>query len=421
MRFSVLSRTCILLSVLLVVTGVTEETAAADWPNFRGPNHNGISSEKLHLGKSTAVRALWQKNIGVGCSSVAIVGGRLYTMSNTGTKEDPNTHEDVVYCLAADTGTEIWRHTYKCGLNFKSNTPGGPFATPAVDGDRVYTFSRKGDIFCLDAATSRVVWHRDVKQELALPPPFQGGFAGSPLVLGRMVILNAGGAGTALDKRTGKVIWVSEKEDAAQATPVAFRMGEKECIAVFSGFGIVAVNASDGNELWRYPWDTKYKTNVADPIIAGDRVFISTWYRMGCAMLDISSGEPVLLWQNKEMQNHYSTCILWDGHLYGFDVAKLKCMDFSTGEIKWTLEGGFGRGSLMMADGKLIVLTEKGTLLIGDASPVSFKPVLQAETIDGKFFTGPVFCNGRIYIRNLTGDLACAALAESQISAKGRQ
>jgi outer membrane protein assembly factor BamB len=404
--------------ILIGIVGSAVQLDAADWPNFRGPNYNGISNEKLHLGKSTAVKLLWQKNIGVGCSSVAIVGGRLYTTSNTGTKEDPNTHEDVVYCLAADTGREIWRHTYKCGLNFKSNTPGGPFATPAVDGDRVYTFSRKGDVFCLDTKTGRVLWHRDVKQELALPPPFQGGFAGSPLVQGTMLILNAGGAGTALDKRTGEVIWVSEKEDAAQATPVAFQMGERQCIAVFSGFGIVAVNASDGKELWRYPWDTKYKTNVADPIIAGDRLFISTWYRMGCAMLDISSGQPVLLWQNKEMQNHYSTCVLWDGCLYGFDVAKLKCMDFTTGEIKWTLEGGFGRGSLMMADGKLIVLTEKGTLLIGDASPVSFKPMLQTETIDGRFFTGPVLCNGRIYIRNLTGDLACARLAEAQVLAE---
>jgi outer membrane protein assembly factor BamB len=401
MRISALYRACILLSVLLVMAGLTEQARAADWPNFRGPNHNGISSEKLHLAESTAVRPLWQKNIGVGCSSVAIVGGRLYTTSNTGTKEDPNTHEDVVYCLAADTGEEIWRYTYKCGLNFKSNTPGGPFATPAVDGDRVYTFSRKGDVLCLDTKSGRALWHRDVKQELALPPPFQGGFAGSPLVLGEMVILNSGGAGTALDKRTGKVIWVSEKEDAAQATPVAF--------------------ASDGKELWRYPWDTKYKTNVADPIIVGDRVFISTWYRMGCAMLDISSGQPVLLWQNKEMQNHYSTCILWDGHLYGFDVAKLKCMDFKTGQIKWTLEGGFGRGSLMMADGKLIVLTEKGTLLIGDASPISFKPMLQAEIINGKFFTGPVLCDGRIYVRNLSGDLACAALGGPDIAAKGRQ
>jgi outer membrane protein assembly factor BamB len=367
------------------------------------------------------MRLLWQKNIGVGCSSVAIVGGRLYTMSNTGTKEDPNTHEDVVYCLAADTGREIWRYSYKCGLNFKSNTPGGPFATPAVDGDRVYTFSRKGDVLCLDTKKGRVLWHRDVKEELALPPPFQGGFAGSPLVLGKMVILNAGGAGTALDKHTGKVIWVSEEEDAAQATPVAFRRDDKQCIAVFSGFGIVAVNASDGKELWRYPWDTKYKTNVADPIIVGNRVFISTWYRMGCAMLDISSGQPVLLWQNKEMQNHYSTSILWGGHLYGFDVAKLKCMDFKTGQIKWTLEGGFGRGSLMMADGKLIILTEKGTLLIGDASPVGFKPVLQAEVMDGKFFTGPVLCDGRLYVRNLTGDLACAAPGGPDTTAKGQQ
>jgi outer membrane protein assembly factor BamB len=331
-------------------------------------------------------------------------------MSNTGKKSDPKSHEDVVYCLDASTGEEIWRHTYKCGLNFKSNTPEGPFATPAVDANLVYTFSRKGDIFCLDAVTGKVIWYRYLKGELGLPPPFQGGFAGSPLVLGEMVILNAGGAGTALDKRTGQVIWVSEKEDAAQATPVPFTMDSRQCVAVFSGFGIVGVDAADGSRLWSYPWDTKYKTNVADPIVADNSVFISTWYKMGCVLLDISAGKPNVVWQHKEMQNHYSACVLWKGYLYGFDVAKLKCMDFNTGQVMWSLEGGFGRGSLMMADGKLIVLTEKGTLLIGDASPTGFRPLLEAKIIEGKCFTGPVLSGGRIYARNLIGDLVCVAL-----------
>jgi outer membrane protein assembly factor BamB len=295
-------------------------------------------------------------------------------------------------------------------LNFKSNTPAGPFATPTVDGNSVYTFSRKGDVFCLHALTKKVLWYRDVKEELGMKPPFQGGFAGSPLVLGNMVILNAGRAGTALDKDSGHVIWLSETQDAAQATPVPFHLGSQQCIALFSGFGLITVNAFTGQILHTFPWDTKYKTNVADPIIADDKVFISSWYKMGCVLLDISGPQPNVLWKNREMQNHYSSCVLWKGYLYGFDVARLKCMDFNTGQIKWTLEGGFGRGSLMMADGKLIVLTEKGTLLIGDASPRGFTPLLQTKVIDGKCFTGPVLAAGKIYVRNLSGDLACFAL-----------
>ncbi|HUW18527.1 MAG TPA: PQQ-binding-like beta-propeller repeat protein [Sedimentisphaerales bacterium] len=401
--------TQILLYIIPAVTGTA--ATAADWPNLRGPNHNGISDEKLHLAELTKVRPLWHNSIGVGCSSVAVRRGRVYTMGNTGTKNDQQSHEDVVYCFDADTGVEIWRHTYKCGLNFKSNTPAGPFATPSLDANRVYTFSRKGDVFCLDSGTGKVVWHRDVKEELGMKMPFQGGFAGSPLILGEMVILNVGDAGTALDKHTGKVIWKSEAEDAAQATPVPFRMGDRQCIAIFSGFGVVGVDAADGRKVWSFPWDTKYKTNVVDPIIEGDKVFISTWYGVGCALLDISTSDPNVVWQNKEMQNHYSNCVLWKGYLYGFDVAKLKCMDFKTGRIKWALEGGFGRGSLMMADGKLIVLTEKGTLLIGEASPEGFTAVLKADIIKGKCYAGPVFCGGKIYARNDKGDLVCVALS----------
>jgi outer membrane protein assembly factor BamB len=394
--------------------GVAGGAAGGEWPNFRGPNHNGISSEKLEVGKSTRIRPLWGKSIGVGCSSVAVGRGWVYTMGNTGKKGDAESHKDVVYCFDVETGWEVWRHTYKCGLNFKSNTPEGPFATPSLDGNMVYTFSRKGDVFCLDATTGKVVWYRDLKEELGMKMPFQGGFAGSPLVLGEMIILNVGDAGTALDKHTGKVIWKSKAEPAAQATPVPYHLGGSQCIAIFSGIGVVGVEARDGRRLWSYAWDTKYKTNVADPIIEGDKVFISSWYGVGCALLDISDGEASVVWQNKEMQNHYSSCVLWKGHLYGFDVAKLKCMDFKSGQIRWSLEGGFGRGSLMLADGKLIVLTEKGTLLIGDASAERFRPVLEDKIIGRKVYAGPVFCGGKIYARNDRGDFVCVGVGGSE-------
>jgi len=219
----------------------------------------------------------------------------------------------------------------------------------------------------------------------------------------------------------GKVIWKSAKEDAAQATPVPFQMGGRQCVAVFSGYGIVGVDSADGTRLWGFPWDTKYKTNVADPIIADDKVFISTWYGMGCALLDIAAGKPEVVWQHKEMRNHYSSCVLWKGYLYGFDVDKLKCMDFKTGRVKWTLKEGFGRGSLMLADGKLIVLTEKGTLMIGDASPKQFRPVLKAKIIKGKCFTGPVFSGGKIYARNISGDLTCVVLNRTKSEKKANE
>ena len=406
-EMSIKSVLCMSVLVLTVTAGLR----ADDWPNFRGPNHDGISTEKLASG---SVKPLWEKRIGSGCSSIVLIGNKLYTMGNIGKKGDIPSQKDVVYCFNADTGKEIWQHVYPCGLNFKSNTPTGPFATPAVDSGKVYTFSRKGDVFCLDAMTGKQVWYRNVKTQLGMDQPFQGGFAGSPLILDNMVIVNAGFSGTAMDKQTGDVIWKSDPNVAAQSTPVPFTQGDRQCVAVFSGFGLVAVDAADGKKLWDFEWLTKYRTNIADPIISDNKVFISTWYNMGSILLDFSSGRPQQVWRNEQMQNHYSTCVLWKGHLYGFDVAKLKCMNFETGQIKWTLTGGFGRGSLMMADGKLIVLTEKGMLLIGEASPEAFRPQIRTQIIKGKCYAGPVYSNGRIYTRNDKSDLVCVEIGDKK-------
>ncbi|MHC4753807.1 MAG: PQQ-binding-like beta-propeller repeat protein [Planctomycetota bacterium] len=405
-------RVIFLIAVVLVCSSFV---MAEDWPFLFGPDKNGISNEKGWLDETPSsddVKVIWKKEIGDGCGSVVVSRGRVYTMSNLGTKAKPETHKDIVYCFDAVSGEEIWRHIYWCGFNFKSNTPGGPFATPTVDGGRVYTYSRKGDAYCFDAKTGEVKWYRDLANGEGMLTPFQGGFAGSPLVLGNNVIYNAGVAGVALNKKSGEVIWKSDPNIAAQATPVPFKIGRKQCVAMFGGEGLIGVEANSGKELWRYLWPTKYKTNSTNPVIIDDRIFISTAYDMGCVMLDISGGEPKEIWQNKEMQNHYSTSIFWNGYIYGFDKSQLKCMDIKNGERKWILKGGYGKGGQMMADGKLIVLTEKGVLLIGEARPDGFEPIIDKKIIGGKSYAPPVLANGRIYARNLTGDLVCVKLRD---------
>jgi len=398
------------ISLFLCLFVITVNAFADDWPFIFGPAHNGISKEKNWLDDTPSaedMEILWTKDVGAGCTSVVVKSGRAYTMSNTGRKWYPKTHTDVVYCLDCDTGNEIWRFEYECGLNFKSNTPAGPFATPTVDDDRVYTFSRKGDAYCISAKTGESIWHKDLKTQLGMLMPFQGGFAGSPLVLDNKVVYNAGAAGVVLDKMTGALIWASDPNVAAQATPVPFERNGAKLLAIFSGVGLVTVNADCGKELWRYPWPTKYKTNAANPVISDNKVFISSWYGMGCALLDITHDQPRVLFKSKDMQNHYSTSILFRGHLYGFDISKLKCMDFNTGHIKWTLRGAYGKGNLMMADGKLIVLTEKGVLLIAQASPEGFEAFIDRQILDNKCYAPPTLANRRIYARTLKGSLVC--------------
>lgn len=163
----------------------------------------------------------------------------------------------------------------------------------------------------------------------------------------------------------------------------------------------------DGVELWRYPWKTRYDANVADPIISDGKIFISAGYELGAALLDVSGGRPKLVWENKNMCNHFNSCVLLSGFLYGFDgdagkaTTTLKCLEMATGNVKWAEKTGIG--GLMAADGELIVLTEKGELMVAVATPDGFKPISRAQVLGGKCWPTPVLANGQIFCRNAKG------------------
>jgi outer membrane protein assembly factor BamB len=174
---------------------------------------------------------------------------------------------------------------------------------------------------------------------------------------------------------------------------------------------VAAVRLKDGKELWRYPWKTGWDVNAADPIISGGKIFISSGYNHGGALLDVSGGKPKLLWENKNMRNHFNSCVLLAGFLYGFDgdagqeTTTLKCLELLSGTVKWAEK--IGIGGLMAADGKLIVLSEKGELMVVEATPEKFKSISRAQALDGKCWTTPVLANGNIFCRNAKGDLIC--------------
>ncbi|HTA30686.1 MAG TPA: PQQ-binding-like beta-propeller repeat protein [Candidatus Cybelea sp.] len=389
----------------LCVVFAASGARSADWYRYRGPDLNGISTEtgwQTHW-PAEGPKRLWKASIGTGFSSVTVSHGRLYAFGNTG-------NSDTVYCFDAATGATVWKHTYPCPLD-PHFYEGGTSCTPTVDDDRVYTISRKGDLFCLDAAKGSVIWSLNVATDLGDEIPTWG-LAGSPLVQGDMLILNVGSAGTALDKMTGKVRWASPKGSGGYATPVPFDFHGEHCLAIMSLHTLEAVRLANGKSLWRYPWKTDYDVNAADPIIVGDdKIFISSGYGHGSTLLDISKGKPVALWENPDFRNHIATSILWNGFLYGTDdvnksTYELKCVDLKTGAIKWS-EPSFGKGTLTMADGKFIGLSDKGMLMVIEPSPEGFKAISSAQVLGGKCWTAPVLSNGRIYCRNSRGDLVC--------------
>jgi outer membrane protein assembly factor BamB len=378
--------------------------SADDWPRWRGPNHNGISAETRWLDSwpKGGPTVAWRSAVGTGFASVAVSRGRLYTLGNTD-------NADTVYCLDAATGQPLWKHAYEAPRD-PHLFEGGPTATPAVDGDRVYTLSRRGDLFCLHAATGAVAWSKNVVQETNQRVPGWG-LAGSPLVHGDLLLLNLGDAGAAFDKATGKLLWSSAVKDAGYSSPVPFRRGG-EWFGVFSSEdAYVAVNLRTGKELWRMHWVTRFGLNATDPIVVGEQVFLSSGYNKGSALLAMVEGEPKVVWQNKSLRNQLNSSVLLDGFLYGIDGdtsgrTRLRCVELKTGAVRWETEG-LGCGSLTAAGGKLIVLSERGELVVAPASPEKFQPSARTKVLDGKCWTVPVLANGRIYCRNADGDLVC--------------
>jgi outer membrane protein assembly factor BamB len=378
--------------------------AADDWPHWRGPQRSGISQEKGWLDQwpKGGPPIAWKASVGVGFSAVSVAQGRLCTMGHKDGK-------DTVYCFDAVTGKALWSHSYDAALG-DLNFEGGPTSTPAIHDGSVYTLSRWGDLFAFDAATGRVRWSRNLAKDDNVRVP-SWGFASSALIHDKLLLLNVGKAGMALEKETGKVVWTSGDEEAGYSTPVPFQHGGAWCLLLSSGSAFKAVDLKTGKALWEQRWLTRYGVNAADPIVADGQVFISSGYNKGAALLQIGDASPTELWRNKNMRNQLNACVLLDGHLYGIDgdtttTTALRCLAWKSGTVRWSFDG-VGCGALIAADGKLIVLSEQGELLVGPASPKGFTPSARARVLDGKCWTVPVLANGRIYCRSAAGDLVC--------------
>lgn len=378
---------------------------AADWPRWRGADQNGISEEsdwqaKFPDGKA---KVAWKKNVGTGFSSVVVAGGSLLTMGNDGGTE-------TVWCFDALSGEEKWKFEFECPLDPKY-FEGGPTSTPTVDGDTVYTLSRRGHLHALDVSDGDLRWSKDLATEYGMPIP-SWGFAGSPFVQADRLYLNIGSQGMALKKEDGELVWKSDQEEAGYSTAVPFASGGKDYLLLGCRRSWKAVEADTGEELWSQRWLTRYGVNAADPIVSGDQIWVSSGYGKGAALLKwYDDDDPEIIWQNKELRTQMNPAVLIDGHLYGIDgdagdENALKCLDFATGEVKWSV-ADVGSGGVTAADGRLIVLGSRGELMVAPASPEKFEPTARAQVLQGKCWTVPVLANARIYCRNAAGDLVC--------------
>jgi len=394
----------LVFSIFLTTSCFCHASRADDWPQWLGPHRNSISTETGWLKRwpKSGLRQIWREKLGLGFSDVSVKDGRLFTMGH----EDG---QDTVFCLNPESGEEIWKYSYPCGLHEDNRGVPGTASTPTVHEDSVYTLSRDGDLFCFEAATGQVRWqvnpHRDLSTKMSM-----FGFIGSPVVAGNLVVVDVGAA-VAVDKSTGKTVWNTEDFGGTYASPQAFSIGDRNLVSVFNATGLILLDAQTGEEFCRKSWPTpQFDTNTATPVIAGNRIFISSGYDRGYALLEVTgSEEPKILWQDEAARTFSNTWVLWQGNFYGFIDEELVCCDFETGAIRWRKKW-VGRGCTLVADGMLLVLSEKGELVLAEASPEGYTEVSRSQNIGGRCWTLPVLANGRLYLRNSDGLLVCLDL-----------
>ncbi len=375
-----------------------ETPAGADWPQFRGPQQNGVSPETglLRSWPEGGPKVLWKKPIGSGFSTVTAVGDALYTMAVEGESE-------MAYRLRAADGEVVWRAPL--GPVFPETFGDGPRSTPLVEGDAVYVLSATGRLHALGTKDGARLWELDLVKDLGSPPPMRG-FAASPVVDGDLLLLQAGGTEgrgvVALDKKAGKIRWSALQGGPGYVTPLAVTIdGVRQYVFVRTAEGDIISFLPDGKVHWQHPWKTG---TIASPLfLPPNRIFVSAADDVGAVLLEIGAAEGKTsareVWNSRVMKNHFSSSVLYEGHIYGFDNASLKCLVAATGEQKW-VRRGYGKGSLIAADGLLYILSDQGQLVLAEATPAGFQEKGTVQVMQGRTWTAPVLSHGRLYLRN---------------------
>lgn len=398
-------------SLLLLLSATAMH--AADWPQFLGPTRNGVSAEtNLNLAWSKeGPRILWKTKVGEGWSGPVMASNRVVIFHRVGDNE-------VVDCLDATNGMTLWRaeypSTYRDDFGFES----GPRATPAIDGHRLFTFGANGILNAWNLTNGANLWRIDTRKQFSSEKGFFG-IACSPLVEGDAVILNIGGAGAgvvAFDKATGKVLWKATSEEASYSSPTAATINGQRRVFVFARKSLLALAPGDGQLLWEFPWAPRIDASVsaATPLVIGDQVFISASYGAGAALLRVAGPKPEVVWSGDDiLSSHYSPVVQHRGFLYGFDGrqeqrCRLRCVELQTGKVRWS-EDRFGAGSLLIIGDKLLILTERGELLVAPALPDKFMPSVRAQILGSDIRAHPALAHGLFYARD-KGALVCIDL-----------
>lgn len=423
-----------------------------DWPQFLGLRENGISGETglLKSWPDKGPPILWQKRIGTGYSAPSVRGNRLVLHHRV-------RDEEIIQCYSADQGEPAWDYAYESQFSDPYGYNNGPRCSPLLTETRCYTFGAGGKLVCLELATGKMIWTRDTAEDWKIPDAFFG-VGSTPIIHGNLLIVMVGGEPksgvVAFDKETGKTVWESIGKNAWKVPEEGYQMDDK--LASYSSLivarihdhdhllclmrdGLVSLNPVDGTMRFSYFFRSRSfeSVNAARPVVIGDQVLLSAAYQSGAVLLkllpDGKSFEEV--WKTRNLQTHWSTTIHHAGYLYGFsgrheNEGLLRCLDLKSGEVIWETDGlpaepptgpdnldetatkFYGRGSAILADGKFIVLGERGVLALVEANHKEYKEISRVKYTGMKYpsWAAPVLSRKRLYLR-CEDYLACIDLA----------
>ena len=389
--------------VACAVVAVAAQAPSTDWPQWRGPERNGVSRETglLREWPQSGPAVVWSASqLGAGYGSVAVAGSRVFV-------QGMKNRQSVVTSLDRAAGKAAW--SVALGSAQENDRGSGPRGTPTIDGDRVYVLTENGDLVCLLVADGKVVWRRNILRE------FNGRninwlVSESPLIDGDRIIVSPGGRNAgmvALDKMTGTTVWVSKElsDEAGYASSVVADVQGVRTILTLTGNAGIGVRATDGKVMWRYGNVANNTANITTPVYSNGKVFFTSAYGTGGALLGLrATGESVSaqeIYFTRNMQNHHGGVVLVDGYLYGFNNSILTCLEFETGKVMWR-DRSVGKGSVAYADGRLYVLSEDNVVGLVEASPKGYRETGRFSIADQGWpsWAHPAISGGRLYLRN---------------------
>lgn len=394
---------------LLFVAVLPGLALAQDWPRYLGPDGSGKVEGNIRTNwKEKKPKELWSKDLGKGCTSFAIAGDKVVVMGN---KNDT----DIVWCLDAATGKELWTHKYPEKLDPKLYD-GGPNATPTIDGDVVYTLSRTGNLFCLFMADGKPKWQKHFEKDFKGSAP-RWGYSASPVVKGDLLYClpcaDDGGL-FALEKSTGKVSWKSgDDTKPGYAAPVFFNHKGRDVVAAFHGRELVTYNLDGkGKPVFDFGWRTSYDVNASNPQYHDGMMFLASGYGMGYVVIDVSGGEPKVLHKDEDIRMIFQNSILQDGDILGVFgdkniAAELIRMDMKTGKARWRAKMPGTRGSSLMVGDQMVILSETGDIICGEPAKSGWTEHGRVKALSSVSWAPVAFAHGRIFARSNKGEAVC--------------